>query len=428
METNTDLAAIYKDRRKRLLDQIDGGVVLINSSGTAPDRWLWDRNLRYLTGLTDKEAYLLMAPDGIMVERLETRSGPELMRGRKVHEILFVKPLDAKTAFMDGDLPTLDEIKEETGVDRVYDIAELDTVLTAALLSNDTLWLNTPGTTPFDQPLTPYLTYINKIRERFYWIQLRNIATKIHVMRFVKDDYEIASLRQAFEIHTEIYEKIMRTLKPGDNESLAEAIFDYEVTRRGANVSSMIEERYAKSLIVGSGKNTAIPHYMDNNQVIQDGDLILLDSGIMVNGYSSDITRTYPANGKFTPRQRELYAIVLETLYEAIDTLKPGAIALEMHQKVYDNFKKYDLHQYSYGGCGHPVGLSIHDPCGRWPDDREQPLEPGNVLVVEPFLVMPHEGMGIRIEDGVLITENGYEMLAAPPKEIDEVEELCRRD
>ena len=97
MSTKTDLATIYKSRRQRLAEQIDKGVILINSSGTAPDRWLWDRNLRYLTGLTDKDAYLLLAPDGVMVERLETRSGPELMRGRKVQEILFIKPLDPKT-------------------------------------------------------------------------------------------------------------------------------------------------------------------------------------------------------------------------------------------------------------------------------------------------------------------------------------------
>jgi Xaa-Pro aminopeptidase len=426
MQNEAKLTERYRGRRKRLMDQVEKGVILINSSGTAPDKYLKDRNLQYLTGLTDPNAYLLLAPDGVMVERLETRSTPELMRGRKVHEILFIKALDAKTAFMDGEAPTPEEIKAATGVDRVYDIAELNPTLEGALKANDILWVNTPNPPAFDQPLTAYFEFINQIRQRFYWVQLKNIATQIHLMRRIKDDYEVACLREAFEVHTEIYNKIMRTIKPGDNESLAEAIFDYEITSRDARISSMTVEHYARSIIVGSGKNTAVPHYMDNNRVIQDGDLVLLDTGVTVNGYSSDITRTFPANGRFTPRQRELYAIVLEALYTAIDTMKPGSNALTVHQTVYDVFKRYDLAQYSYGGCAHPVGLSIHDPNGRYPDDREQPFEPGVVFVVEPFLVMPHEGMGIRIEDGVLITETGYEMLPAPPKEIDELEALCQ--
>ncbi len=100
---------------------------------------------------------------------------------------------------------------------------------------------------------------------------------------------------------------------------------------------------------------------------------------------------------------------------------------LEAHQAVYDVFKQYGVECYSYGNCGHPVGLNIHDPNGRYFDDREQPFLPGVVLVIEPFLTIPEEGMGIRIEDGVLITESGHEVLAGPPKEIDEVEALCSR-
>ncbi len=419
--------ALYTTRRQRLAEKAGEGLILIDASGLAPDPALYDRNLYYLTGLADRNAYLLLAPQGIMVERLETRSGPELMRGRRVYEILFVSKPSAREAFMDGGGFTLDLIREQTGVDRVYELSSFDSMLEGALADQTTLWLNSPSVPRLGQPLTAYLALIERIRQRYYWVQLKNIAPTIHQMRFIKDSYEIQCLREAFEIHTTIYEAVMRALKPGVNEAMGQAIFDYEVQLRGERVSSMGSEHYAASIIVGSGPNAVIPHYMDNRRTIEDGDLVLIDSGVSVEGYFSDITRTFPANGRFTPRQRELYAMVLEALYTAIETMKPGSTLLDAHQAVYEVFKRYDVAQYSYGNCGHPVGLSIHDPNGRYADDREQVFEPGVVVVIEPFLMLPDEGIGIRIEDGVVITETGHEILAGPPREIEAVEELCRR-
>lgn len=425
----TSLTERYKTRRGWLAKQIIGGAALIGSSGVAPDRNLFDKNLRYLTGVAHQNAYLLLAPQGVTVERAETLSGPELGRGRLVHEILFVEELSAQAAFMDGDAPTLESLRESSGVDRVLPLTQMESVIERLLDTTDTLYFNTAGITRLSEPLTPELELINRIRERFYWVNLRNCATMIHQMRGVKDEYEVACLRKAFEIQTGIFEKIMQTLKPGENESLGEAIFDYETRIRAAEGvgGGMADEKYTCSIIVGAGKNSITPHYHANNAIIQDGDLVLIDSGITVDGYSSDITRTFPANGKFTPRQRELYNIVLEAELAAIATMKPGSTMLEAHQAAYNVFQRYDLAQYGYGNCGHPVGLSIHDPNGCSLDDREQPFEPGVVVVIEPFLMLPHEGMGIRIEDGVLITETGHEVLAGPPKDADAVEALCRR-
>jgi Xaa-Pro aminopeptidase len=423
------LADRYRQRRQRLMEQLGEGAILVNSSGVSPDSQLWDKNLLYLTGLHDKNAYLLLAPQGIRIEHGETRTGPELMRGRSVHEILFVHERSASDIFMDGPSSSLDDVKQAAGVDRVLPLSRMNGILNSVLNSTDVLWLNTPGTPQLNKPLTPDLVFANQVRERYYWVKLKNIATTVHQMRFVKDDYEITSLRQAFEIQTEIFTKIMGALKPGENESLGQAIFDYEIQVRPENVShGMGNDLYTASVIVGAGKNSAIPHYAANNQIIQDGDLVLIDSGVTVNGYASDITRTFPANGLFTPRQAELYEIVLEAEYTAIETMKPGSTMLEAHQAVYDVFKKYGVECYSYGNCGHPVGLNIHDANGRFPDDREQPFEPGVVVVIEPFLTIPEEQTGIRIEDGVLITATGHEVLAGPPKEIGAVEELCRRD
>ena len=423
----TNLAPTYRQRRHRLIERANG-IFLIGSPGMSPDTNLWDKNLAYLTGLTDRAAYLLIVPQGVAVEFPETRSTPELMRGHTVHEILFMQPRAEQDVFMEGEAPTFAEILAATGVDRVFPLDQMHATLQRALMTTDTLWLNTPPIPQLDQPLTAEMRLASQIRERFYWITLKNVAPIIHQMRFVKDDDEVASLREAFEIQCDIFQKIMMALKPGENESLGQAIFDYEIQIRPDHVGhGMGDELYEASIIVGSGKNSAIPHYLHNNQVIQDGDLVLIDSGVSVNGYRSDITRTFPANGKFTLRQREVYAAVLEAEEAAIATMKPGSTMLQAHQAAYAVFEKYGLAQYGYGNCGHPVGLNIHDANGRYPDDREQPFEPGVVVVIEPFLMMPHENMGIRIEDGVLITETGHEVLAGPPRAIEAVEALCKR-
>jgi len=414
----------YKERRRRLMEQIGSGLVLMDASGTAPDPVLADRNLHYLTGYAGRNAYLLVAPRGVYVEQLETLGGPELNRGRVVHEILFIHERTKREIFMDGASPTFDEIREMSGVDRVYDYSLLDFVLPRMLIDNELLWVNVPGGQPLDKQLSPYLTYIQTIRQRNPWLQVKNIAYLVHQMRFVKDAVEIAALREAFALQTQVFEEIMRTLKPGVNESVGEAIMDHAVGMCGARYGKLDDEDYEASVIVGSGANSAIPHYMANSRTIEDGDLVLIDSGISVDGYYADITRTFPANGRFTPRQRELYAIVLEAEKAAIETMVPGSNLLRANQAVYDVFKKYGVAEHGYGNNGHPVGLSIHDPYGQKVDDREAIFEPGCVLVIEPFLMFPGE-MGIRIEDGLLITETGNELLSAPPKEIDDVEALC---
>jgi Xaa-Pro aminopeptidase len=431
MPTDATPPERYRARRQSLMQQmqtIAPGIAFIQSSHVAPDPSLWDKNLLYLTGLADRRAALLLAPNGIRVERAETRTGPELMRGREAHEILFLAERSPQEIFMDGPSPSAEELQQTIGVDRVYPLSQLESLLQGALMANETLWLNTPYTPQLASPLTPDLEFVNRIRERFYWVQLRNAAPLIHQQRYVKDAHEIACLRRAFELHTEIFERIMRDLWPGTSEALGQAIFEYEVRAHAPEAAHGIgDDLYTASIIVGAGKNAAIPHYMANNQPIEDGDLVLIDAGVAVGGYASDITRTFPANGRFTPRQRDLYAIVLEAQNTAIETMKPGAILRDGHQAVYDVFKKYDVAQYGYGNAGHSVGLNIHDPNGYVPGGREIPFEPGVVLVIEPFLTIPEEGIGIRIEDGVLITEHGCELLVGPPREITEVEAFCRR-
>jgi len=416
-----DLAQMYSARRKRLFEEIDAEIALINSAGVSPDPHLYDKNLQYLTGLSSKKATLLLAPGEITVDRWETLHGPEVGRGRKVKEVLFVEERSESETFMDGKGDSFDDIRVSTGVEHIYGLSKMNEILGRVLMKEEVLWLNTPGNPRFGGQVPAEIARINDIRDRYYWLQLKNIAPKIHEMRWVKEPYEIECLRRAFAAHTEVYNKIIRALRPGQNESLGQAIFEYEV-RVMPDEFKIGLDLYASSIIVASGKNTSVGHYMANNQEIRDGDLVLIDAGVSCNGYSSDITTTFPANGRFSDRQRELYGIVLEAQKKAIATMKPGSSQLAAHRAVYEHFDRHGLAQYNYGNCGHPVGLNIHDANG----DDDAPLEPGVVLVIEPFLVIPEEGIGIRIESGVLITEDGHEVLPEPPKEIEAIEALCQ--
>ena len=420
MNEHSSLAEMYAERREKLMEQMGEGLALINSAGSAPDPLLHDKNLYYLTGLTSKKAVLLLAPQPVAIDHWRTIHGPEVGRGRQVREALFVEERDEKQAFMDGAGDTFDDIRARTGVPAVYNLSELNGFLARILPKQKLLWLNTPGAPPLDGPLPPEIAAINAIRERYWWLRYLNIAPLIHDMRWVKEPYEIDCLRRAFAIHADIYRKMMPLLKPGVNEALGHAFFEHELRLQPPEITFGLDD-YDASIIVASGKNTAVAHYMDNNCEIQDGDLVLLDAGVICSGYSSDITTTFPANGHFSPRQRELYTVVLEAHKKAIATMKPGSTQLAAHKAVYDHFDAHGLAQYNYGNCGHPVGLNIHDANG----EQDRPLEPGVVLVIEPFLAIPEEGIGIRIESGVLITEDGCELLPDAPKEIDEIEALC---
>jgi Xaa-Pro aminopeptidase len=417
------LSPMYQTRRQRLLQQLGQGLAVISSPGMTTDPLLYDKNLFYLTGLDSRQAVLLMSAAGFVVDRWETHAGPEVGRGRKVHEALFVEERSARAKLLDGEGTTLDEVRRISGVDSVYSLSELNELLAPALMKTDQVWVNTPSNPGLGAQSPKAVPLIDQIRQRYYWLPIGNVAPLIHELRRVKEPHEIDCLRRAFALHARIFEKIMRALKPGTNEALGQAIFEYEVTTAPAEYRLALD-KYDSSIIVATGKNAAIGHYMANNQAIRDGDLVLLDAGVACYGYSSDISSTFPANGRFTPQQKELYSIVLEAQKKAIATMRPGSTNRDAHYAVYEHFHEHGLAQYGYGNAGHPVGLNIHDPNG----DFDIPFEPGVVVVIEPWLAMPDEGLGIRIESGVLITEGGHEVLPEPVKEIEDVEALCRRD
>jgi Xaa-Pro aminopeptidase len=217
----------------------------------------------------------------------------------------------------------------------------------------------------------------------------------------------------------------MKTIKPG--------LYEYQVAARMVEIHAYAGcETEAYSPIVGTGINSTVLHYNKLDRKIEDGDIVLLDVGGQYSGYASDITRTIPANGKFTPRQREIYEIVLGAQNAALDALKPGMTLggsastslqkiamdyIDSHGKDKDG---HSLGRYYIHGLSHHVGLDVHDPSG-----PSRPLEPGMVITIEPGIYIPEENLGVRIEDDVLVTPTGYKVLTARlPRSPDEIEKI----
>ena len=251
-----------------------------------------------------------------------------------------------------------------------------------------------------------------------------DIQMTLAKMRAVKSAGEIALIRKATEASIEAHLAALKAVRPGVHEYEVGARMKYEFERLGC-------EWPAYSPIVGSGVNSTVLHYGRNDREMKAGDLVVMDVAGAYGGYTSDITRTLPASGRFTPRQREIYEIVLGAENAALAAVRPGVKLRRGKNSVHEaaadyinthgkDLKGNPLGQYFIHYIGHSVGLNVHDPI-----DYEQPLEPGMVVTIEPGIYLPDEDLGVRIEDLILITSDGYEMLTRRlPRTVEEIERL----
>jgi Xaa-Pro aminopeptidase len=270
----------------------------------------------------------------------------------------------------------------------------------------------------------------------------------LHEMRLFKSAEEVALMRRSAEIAAEGHREAMRAARPGMKEYEVEALIEYVFRRSGASAP-------AYNSIVGAGANATILHYVDNNAELKDGDLLLIDAGAEYEGYASDITRTFPVNGRFTAAQRELYEVVLDCQEKCVEMVAPGVTLEEMHQRSVElltegmvrlgllkgdvkklieeeKYKQFYMHR-----LGHYLGMDVHDAGLYHTDGQPRAVEPGMVMTVEPGIYVAEDaedapekyrGMGIRIEDDVLVTAGGYEVLtSAAPKRVEEIEALMAR-
>jgi Xaa-Pro aminopeptidase len=244
---------------------------------------------------------------------------------------------------------------------------------------------------------------------------VQNAANIISNLRLRKSQTELALLEKTINITLKGHEAAARTIKPGVWEYQVEAVLESEFRWAGA-------ERPAFPSIVGSGPNSTVLHYDASTRQMQAGDLVVVDIGSEYGGYAGDVTRTYPVSGKFTPRQREIYQIVLDAQKLALAQVKPGATIRDVHQAAFNHIRSKGYAGEFPHGTSHHLGLYVHDP-----GDQRRPLEPGMVITVEPGIYLEKEQLGVRIEDDVVVTETGYRMLSNFPREAAEIEALMAR-
>jgi Xaa-Pro aminopeptidase len=361
--------AEYKARRDRLAARIQGNALVLRA---APDqdltKYYQERNFYYLTGFDQPDAILL----------LDAASNPP-------QEFLFLperKP--AAERWTGPKLGPGPDAEKAIGFAKVLPTSEFDATL----------------------------KQVSEHAKAVYG--LKEVESDIAYLRQVKSDTEVALLDKAIQITVKAQRAAARTIAPNVMEYEVQAAIEFEFTRNGA-------ERPGYPSIVGSGPFSTVLHYDDNSRRMQAGDTVVVDVGAEYSGYSADVTRTFPVSGKFSPRQREIYQIVLDAQKAAIAKVKPGARISDLHNAAMTHIRSKGYDKYFIHGTSHHIGLEVHDV-----GDTSRPFEPNMVITVEPGIYIPEEQLGIRIEDDVLVTPTGYRVLSNFPKEISEIEALLK--
>lgn len=411
-------AEFYSNNRQKLLDKLgETGMVLLYS-GKAPVKsndqdmspFSVNRNFYYLTGIDTQNVWLLLA---------KTKNGPRTW--------LFIDQPDEEIIKWNGKMLTREEAAERSGLKTsgVCYMQDFERYV-AMYLSNGV----TDVCFSFDRrsmlaPPTRAEEFARTIREKFPMAQIRNIAPEIASLRAIKTPEEIDCIRRAGDVTVEALRQMLKTARPGEYEYQWAADYEHYVARSGL--------RHGFETIAAAGENAVMLHYSDNNCVARDGDLLLVDLGAEYQYYSADVSRTFPIGGKFTDRQKELFTIVREAMDMAREKMRPGNPTKESNQAVIDFYKKAlrtaklisddsDVSKYYYHGVSHSLGLDTHDPCDR------TVYEPGMVITCEPGLYVAAEGIGIRLENDILVTEGAPEDLIGDRLlNSNEIEELMAR-
>jgi Xaa-Pro aminopeptidase len=417
-------ASDYHARREKLSAKLEGNVALVFAPPEAEgpnDLYGYrpDDNFYYLTGWPEPGAAVLIA-----AERGATANNP----ARPYTEILFLPKRNYSQEQWTGPKLGPDDPKaaQITGFERVEPLDALRDELVKLVPGRSTIYTDVPA---------PQETSNSK--KPMYWLQTANafpvgtsygdIRPLLGSVRTVKDSGEVELIRKAVNASVAAQFAAIRAIRPGVTEREISALLQYEWGKRGC-------ERPAYAPIVGSGINSTTLHYSDDSGTIQNGDLVLMDAAGEYSLYASDITRTVPASGKFTARQREIYEIVLGAQKAAIAAFQSGKSHLQRNQpdSIHDVAFNYinthgkDLHgeplgKYFFHGLGHYVGLNVHDP-----DDYSVPLGPGMVFTIEPGIYIPEEKIGVRIEDMFYVDNNGklIRLTESLPQSPDEIEKL----
>jgi len=418
--------SVYAERRGKLASRVDAPIILwgfTRREEISQDYiFAQEENFYYLTGHNEEGAGLILLP--ATQESHETGAGGS---GNGPREILFLPAKNPGKEKWNGVRmsPSDPGIEARTGFSSVKPFPEMR----ATVENLAKLYPSFYTVLPYDKELGGY----PHEKEVADWLQLaapktalKDVRAQIAAMRPVKSPGEISFLKQAIDLTVASHLEAMKLMRPG--------LYEYQVAAKMVALHSMGgSEREGYAPIIGAGPNSTALHYDKLSRKVEDGDIVVLDVGAQYSGYSADITRTIPASGKFTPRQREIYEIVLGAQNAALAAIKPGAHFSCRGKKdglmniAYDYINSHGkdregrpLGQYFIHGLGHHIGLNVHDP-----GDYCSPLQPGMIVTVEPGIYIPEENLGVRIEDDVLITESGYKLLSERlPRNPDEIEKI----
>lgn len=416
-----------RERLARLL--LPNSVAFLNANDIPPTnadgtlRLVPNADLFYLTGVQQEETILVLYPDA---------DDP------RHREMLFLRETSAEIAIWEGHKLTKEEARERTGIQEVHWLREFPAILRRILCECEHVYLNTnEHKRAHVEVESRDARFARSLMEAYPLHDYQRLARVMHRLRVVKSAAEVDLVRQACQLTKAGFERVARFTRPGVGELEIEAEFIHEFTRGGGG--------FAYTPIIASGRNACVLHYIDNDQTCRDGELLLLDVAASYANYNSDLTRTIPVNGRFTRRQKQVYQAVLRVLKAQIAGLKPGkkwkvwqeeseeAVARECVDlgllrpkdlKVKpSNPAAKPVKRYYMHGCGHPIGLDVHDV-----GFTTEPFEPGWVMTVEPAIYIPEEGMAVRLENDILITESGVvDLMADIPLEVDEIEALMAK-
>jgi len=429
---------VYAGRRAALLAQMQSGIAIVP---TAPER-LRNRDSAYLYRFDSYFYYLcgFQEPDAVLV----------LVAGAQPQSLLFCREKNLERETWDGFRFGPEAARAAFGVDAAYPIGELDERLPALMADQPTLHYAPGMDADWDARI---MRWLNQVRAQSRTgvsapQQIFDVRTALDEMRLFKDAHELDLMRRAATISARAHERAMRATRPGRMEYEIEAELMYEFRRRGAQFPAYWP-------IVAGGANACVLHYNDNGAPLRDGTLLLIDAGCELDGYASDITRTFPVNGKFDGAQKDVYELVLAAQSSAIAATRPGASWDTPHEAAVrvlaqgmidfglcqgsldqvletGDYKRYYMHR-----TGHWLGLDVHDVGEYKLEGKWRPLAEGMTLTVEPGCYIraaqgvpeAYWNIGVRIEDDVLVTANGCEVITAEtPKSIAAIEALVGKD
>ena len=421
--------SLFEENRQRLTGQLaSNSIVVLNSNDVLPinadgtHKFIQQTDLFYLSGIDQEESTLIIFPDA---------------REDKHKEVLFLRETNEQIATWEGRKYTQEEATRLSGIKTVYWNKEFETIFKSLVLQADHIYLNTNEHLRADTRVeTRDARFVKWCRDAFPLHQYRRVAPIMHHLRAVKSQAEIDLMRQACKITEKTFQRLLGFIQPGVWEFEIEAEIYHEFLRNRSRGPAF-------ETIVASGADSCVLHYVANDKQCQDGDLVLIDFGAEYANYNADVTRTLPVNGKFSKRQKQVYNAVLKVQKAATKLLVRGNTVDEYHKAVgriveaelvqlglLDSkevkkqseeeplYKKYFPH-----GTSHHLGLDVHDY-----GDKFRKFEPGMVFTCEPGIYIREEGIGIRIENDILITDDGpVDLTEDIPREADEIEDLMNK-